>query len=215
MRSREWNVLSSYDGVPDLCMKRKNFSHLTDQELVHEALKDAIQYGTLVERYYMPLMRYALRLGCPTTDDAKDILQETFLKAYVNLNDYDTRLKFSSWIYRIAHNETINFFRKEKIRPRVATTEDEQALLENIRDELDLTAEMEKVFERERVELALQKLEKKYREVLVLKFWEEKSYEEIADILRMPMGTVATLMNRGKQKLKKVLIEDKPLVREA
>ena len=186
-------------------MRRKNSPNLTDQELVHEALKDAKQYGPLVERYYKPLLRYALRLGCPSPDDAKDVLQETFLKAYVNLNDYDDRLKFSSWIYRIAHNETINFFRKEKVRPRVAASEDEQALLENIRDELDLAAEMDKRIERERIERALSTLDKKYQNVLVLKFWEEKSYEEIADILRVPMGTVATLMSRGKKKLKDAL----------
>ena len=180
----------------------------TDQELVAETLKDPERYAGLVERYKTPLSRYVMRLGCPTQDDAKDVLQETFLKAYVNLRDFDGRLKFSSWIYRITHNETMNFFRKEKIRPRVAASKEELAFFEEIQDELDLVSEVEKTLEREHVERAISELDMKYREALLLKFWEEKSYEEIADILHIPMGTVATLIARGKQRLKELLIKE-------
>ena len=178
---------------------------LTDQAVVRAALQDPKQYAAIVERYHAPLSRYIMRLGCRSTDDVKDVLQETFLKAYINLNDYDQGLKFSSWLYRIAHNETMSFFRKVKSNPAAIGLEEQMLLVERIGDSTDIAADADRKFEAEEVRKALESIDFKYREPLVLKFLEEKSYEEISDILKMPVGTVATLINRGKQKLKTAL----------
>lgn len=175
----------------------------TDQELVRETLQDPKAYAALVERYQAALLRYILRLGCPSRDDAQDVLQEALLKAYLNLNDYDQDLKFSSWLYRIVHNETISHFRKNRIRPRTAETEDQMLFMENSASELDLNTEADRRLLGERLERALAGIEGKYRQVLILRYMEQKSYEEISDILRLPMGSVATLISRGKQSLKK------------
>ena len=185
-------------------VKRDN---LTDRELVEASLADASAYAGLVERYQSPLRRYVRRLGCRDADDAEDILQEIFIKVYLNLNGFDRQLKFSSWIYRIAHNETVTFFRRAKIRPRTAVTEEEAIMIEQVSADLDIGRETDRKLEAETIRTALDRLDDKYRQALTLKFLEEKSYQEISDILEKPMGTVATLINRAKAKLKKELAD--------
>ena len=174
----------------------------TDQELVAASLADRQIYSQIVNRYQAALARYVRRLGCTDEDDVQDVLQQVFLKAYVNLNGYDPALKFSSWLYRICHNETISFFRRANIRPKAPTTEDEAQLVAAIADERDLTLILDQNLTREKVQLAIAALPEKYREVVVLKYLEDKSYEEISDILQKPLGTIATLLNRAKNRLR-------------
>lgn len=180
-------------------------NQIQDQELVKKSLENPQAYAQLVERYEKPLFRYVMRLGCPTSEDAHDILQDTFIKAFVNLNDYDHEFKFSSWIYRIAHNETISFFRKAKIRPVIAETEEQLRFIEQISDGKNLVAESDNKLFVSYIREAVSGLNKKHRDVLILRFLENKSYEEISDILQIPIGTVATMINRGKLKIKGVL----------
>ncbi len=175
----------------------------TDQDLVTAALKESNAFSALVERYHQQLLRYVLRLGCRNTDDAKDVLQETFIKAYVNLNDYDADQKFSSWIYRIAHNEAVSFFRKTNIRPRAAETEDELAKLEAAAADFGVVEAADRGLLAGRLRRILDDLDPKYREVLEMKYLDDRSYEEISDILHKPMGTVATLLNRAKRQLRR------------
>lgn len=177
----------------------------SDSELVAKTLADPSAYAAIVEKYEKPLKRYIYRLGCYASEDAEDILQGAFVKAYLNLNDFDSDLKFSSWIYRIVHNETISFFRRENKRPKAVKTEEELFLIENFASELDSSKESDEHLTSEVVNKALNSLESKYRDPLILKFFEDKSYNEISDILQIPLGTVATLINRGKQKLKSAL----------
>ena len=177
----------------------------SDQELVSRALEDKHGFAAIVRRYEAPLMRYILRLGCRNTSSAQDLLQEIFIKTYIHLNDYDHSFPFSSWIYRIAHNEIISFFRKEKVRPAVLDREADLFLLENLVSDLGVDDPEHQRHSPTEVQGAVDALESKYREVIVLKFFEGKSYEEISDILQMPEGTVATLINRAKKKMKSIL----------
>lgn len=174
----------------------------TDQELVREALADRHAFAALVAKYEAPLRRYVMRLGTHSPEDADDVLQEAFIKAYVNLNDYDPSLSFSAWMYRITHNETISHFRKQRVRPRTVETEDDLAIFENIADDSDIPAEVDREILRVTVHKALAGIAEQYRNVLVLRFLEEKSYDEIAEILQIPNGTVATYISRGKRELK-------------
>ncbi len=180
---------------------------VSDQELVAAALADSSAYAAIVYRYQAPLTRYLYRLGCRSKSDADDILQEVFLKAYRNLNEYDASLKFSSWVYRITHNEAMTFFRKAARVPRVAVSDDEISVFESMPDGHDLAAELDTALSAAALRAAIAKLDAKYRDVLVLRFLEDHSYEEISDILRKPPGTVATLISRAKEKLKKLLAE--------
>lgn len=180
---------------------------LSDQEAVQKALANPQSFSILVERYQRPLAAYLRRLGVSDAEHAKDILQESFIKAYVNLNDYDSSFSFSSWIYRITHNETMAHFRRQKNRPRAIIKEDALTLFETIPDELDIAAESDAKMRGVQVAHALAKLRREYRDVIILRFYEAKSYDEISDILRIPPGTVATYVARGKAALKKLLAE--------
>ncbi len=173
---------------------------LSDQELVTLAKSDPEVFGVLMERYESPLLTYIQRLTGWKKSEAEDILQESFIKAYRSLNSYDTALKFSSWLYRVAHNQTVDTLRKERSRPFVtAFSVDEVAHL--LSDATDLEAEFLQQETFKKVEDAIYDLPLKYREVLVLRFLEEKEYEEIGDILKKPKGTIATLIRRGRKLL--------------
>ncbi|PIU79187.1 MAG: RNA polymerase sigma factor SigW, partial [Candidatus Moranbacteria bacterium CG06_land_8_20_14_3_00_43_56] len=114
---------------------------------------------------------------------------------------------FSSWIYRIAHNQVISQWRKTKSRPQVLKFEADEDFLKFIAADEDLAGNIERKFTGEEVRDVISRLDGKYKEVLVLKFLEEKDYKEISDILRKPLGTVATLINRAKKQFAKVVKE--------
>lgn len=177
----------------------------SDQALVELTLQTPQAYRWLVERYSPRLLRYVRRLGCRTEHDAKDVLQEVFIKAYVHLRSYDADLAFSSWIYRICHNETMSWFRKQRVRPQAAGSEEELFALESLADPRDFVEGIEQNVDRARLTKAMEGLREDYRDVLVLRFFEEKSYQEIGDILQKPPGTVATLLNRAKAQLATLL----------
>lgn len=175
-------------------------ANYTDEELAAKTLADQDFYYCVVERYEAPLNRYIKRISGLQTEEVEDLLQDIFLKAYLNLNSFDQTLKFSSWLYRIAHNETISNHRKRKARRL-----DDQAALEDWHElaaNFSLEEQLDEQLTGEQVSQVLSLLDGKYREVLVLRFLEDRSYEEISDILRKPTGTVATLINRAKKAFK-------------
>jgi RNA polymerase sigma-70 factor, ECF subfamily len=176
--------------------------HLSDQDLVTKTINNKQAFAAIVQRYEAPLLRYIARLGCKDASAAQDLLQEIFVKTFVHLNDYDHSLQFSSWIYRIAHNEIVSYFRKERSRPCVLMRTEDYFLFENIADDVGLTEPKNQRHSVSEIQGALERLEQRYRDIIVLKFFEEKSYEEISDILQIPQGTVATLINRAKKKIK-------------
>ena len=184
-----------------------NCEEKTDEELVAMTIENQDLFSCLVDRYTEKLTRYIMRISASTREDAEDLLQEIFVKAYRYLNDFDQSLKFSSWIYRIAHNQVISQWRKTKSRPQVIKFEADEDFLKFIANDEDLALDTERKFEGEEVRELVDTLDEKYREVLVLKFIEGKDYKEISDILKKPLGTVATLINRAKKQLKKVIKE--------
>ena len=173
-----------------------------DNELVELSLKNQDYFYCLILRYEDKLLRYIRRISSASKEDAEDILQEVFISVYKNLNDFDNALKFSSWIYRIAHNKTISHWRKIKARPKTVSGDngEESGLFNFIADNNDLFKAIEKKYSSKQIREIIFNLDNKYREVLVLKFLEDKNYKEISDILKKPMGTIATLINRAKKK---------------
>lgn len=171
----------------------------TDEELVELSLKDSDHFLCLSKRYEEKLLRYIIRISKFSRSDAEDVLQEVFIKTYYNLNGFDKELRFSSWIYRIAHNEAVSAIRKKVVRPTVYL---EEADLEKFVDVFDMTKGIDNSLDRKMIDVALSKLDEKYREVLVLRFLDEKDYVEIADILKKPVSTVGNLILRGKKLFK-------------
>ena len=182
---------------------------VSDEEIVKQALGDKEQFGVLMDRYEAKLSRYIARLGIRNPDDQLDVLQDIFLKVYRNLNGFDPKLKFSSWIYRIAHNEAISSYRKKNVRPEGHLVADSEEILTFVSGSLETADEtFDKTINAEEVNKALLKLDQKYSEVLLLRFFEHKEYDEISDILQIPIGSVGTLIHRGKKQLATVINDD-------
>jgi RNA polymerase sigma-70 factor (ECF subfamily) len=182
---------------------------VTDEVVVKQALQDKEQFGVLMDRYEAKLRRYIARLGVRNPDDQLDVLQDIFIKVYRNLNGFDPKLKFSSWIYRIAHNEAISAYRKKNVRPEGHLVADSEEILSFVSGSLE-TADVafDKTVNADEVNAALLKLDPKYRQVLLLRFFEHKEYDEISDILQIPIGSVGTLIHRGKKQLATVINAD-------
>ena len=189
------------------------FKDKTDNELAALTLENEENFLYLMERYEQKLLRYVRRFTGVSHECAEDILQESFFKIYRNLNDFDTNLKFSSWAYRITHNEAINYIRKHKNKTDKnvsidAESDDTMSLLEVLSSDDDVQIAAQSKELQEKVRQILKKLKKKYQEVLILKYLEDQDYAEISDILKKPMGTIATLMNRAKKQFKELAQEE-------
>jgi RNA polymerase sigma-70 factor (ECF subfamily) len=167
---------------------------------------DVKAFDVLIERYEKKMKRYARKFLFK--DDADDIVQEVFIKTYVNIKSFDTGKKFSSWLYRIAHNEFINAMRKKKTEkvfsfdfdllfphPAAKETADSEAKNNDLRLILDR---------------CLDKINAKYREPLVLYYFEDLDYKEIAEVLHVPQSTVGVRLARGKAQLKKMVRQNDP-----
>ncbi len=179
-----------------------NQNTVSDEALVARVIIDKEQFVSLIERYEQPLLRYLYRCGVATKEDREDILQNVFMNVYRNIHQFDAKLAFSSWIYRITHNEAMTFFRRKKARPEIRLDAKQESWLSMVRDEnADAGCVAQERLSSEMVSRALDQLEKSYRDVLVLRFFEERSYREISDILTMPMGTVSTTVHRAKRAL--------------
>ncbi len=179
-----------------------NQSDVSDETLVAHAVTDKKQFANLIERYEKPLFRYLYRCGVATQEDREDILQNVFMSVYRNIHQFDVNLSFSSWIYRITHNEAMTFFRKKKARPEIRLDGKCESWINMVRDETaDTSSVTRKRLSSEIVSRELSRLPKPYRDILVLRFFEDRSYREISDILTMPMGTVSTTVHRAKRAL--------------
>jgi RNA polymerase sigma-70 factor (ECF subfamily) len=176
---------------------------LTDEEIASRVQKgDTEAFGVLVERYGPKLVRYA-RTFLFGTQDAEDLVQDTFIKAYSNINSFDATRKFSSWIYRIAHNEFVNALKKRARRPIVSI--DTDAFLPQLVSPGAPEKDYDEHLLREGLRDSLGQLAPKYREILALFYFDELDYKEIADILHIPISTVGVRIHRAKAALKKTI----------
>lgn len=183
----------------------KDQANVTDEEIAADVLKDKNAFAVLIERYETKLGRYVRRLGAPKKEDVEDILQNSFIKAYRHMNDFDKKLSFSSWMYRIVHNETVSFFRSKSVRPEGTLIEDGENLLPLIKDDNDAWESANERSNKTHIEKALAELDEKYRAALVLRYFEDLEYDAIGDILKIPAGSVATLIHRAKKKMREKL----------
>jgi len=178
------------------------FKKTTDEKLVEDIRsKNKELYAVIVERYQNKLMKYVVYL-IHDEHKAADVVQETFIKAYINLNGFNVKKNFSSWIYRIAHNEAMNMVKKYR-------KEVPMNLNFDIKSDLELEEEFSKKEIKEKAEKCLNQIPIIYSEPLVLHFLDDKSYKEISDILRIPMGTVAIRINRAKAIMRNICQKNK------
>lgn len=155
----------------------------------------------LVRRYERPVFNLIVRMVRDTAL-AEDLAQETFVKVFTRLSTFDSRHKFSSWIFKIAHNATVDFLRHP--RPPMSSLDDGQ---ESAGKQVLDAATPSPLAAAERSELAgaldaaIDRLRPEYRHVVILRYQEEFSQEEIAEVLNLPLGTVKSNLHRARTEL--------------
>lgn len=183
-----------------------NWTALADGELVSTALAGReTGFEELVRRYQRPIAAYVYRM-VGDYDAALDLTQEVFIKVYNSLARYRSEFKFSTWIYKIAHNAAIDYLRRHAVR--------EQALVDGERREVAvesrrLTPEQESE-KRERcseIEAVVRLLPTSYRELIVLRHSHDLSYDEIAEVTGLPLGTVKNRLFRAREAMRDQLVE--------
>ena len=172
-----------------------------DNNLVKECLNgDRNSFEEIVEKYYKTIFRLSFRIT-RNHDNAEEITQSAFVKAYENLNSYDSKYKFFSWLYRITVNEAINFSKREN-----RTTEFNEQIFTNEGDPDKIYEEMElKKKDRE----AIMQLDLLYRLPIVLKHLFDYSYKELSYVLDVPEKTVKSRLFTGRQLLKEILTNNR------
>lgn len=180
-----------------------------DQALVARVIAgDEAAFGSLIHRYEARLVRYATYL-LHDEPMAHDAVQEAFIKTYQNLRSYNKKYKFSSWIYRIVHNEAMNLVKRQR---HEVTEFDETRLDELHAHESSVVQEIDKNILSEALSSCLEELDTRLREVLMLQYYEQMKYIEIADVLHVPVSTVGVWSSRAKARLRK-LCEQKGVTR--
>lgn len=162
---------------------------------------DKRAFGLLVERYEGKLLRYAKRFLFGH-EDSSDVVQEVFIKAYTNIKGFNPDRKFSSWIYRIAHNAFLDAIRKKGREPLPFF--DPDILFPHPTDPKKADDELKETELKTMLESCLEKLKPKYREPLVLYYYEGMDYKKISEILQVPVSTVGVRLKRGKVMLKTI-----------
>ena len=181
---------------------------LADGELVQTAIAGReASFEELVRRYQRPIAAYVYRM-VGDYDAALDLTQEVFIKVYNSLSRYRSEFKFSTWIYKIAHNAAIDHLRRFAVREQALACgtdgERREAAIESRR----LTPEQESEQEERRseIESVVQLLPAAYRELIVLRHSHDLSYDEIAEVTGLPLGTVKNRLFRAREAMRDLLI---------
>jgi len=183
-----------------------------DEELVASVLRgERERFGELVDRYQGRLVNYLLRM-VGNVQDAHDLAQDVFLKVYAALDRFDDQYRFSTWLFRVAQNAAIDQIRKRRLKlvsiNRPEGKDDEGG------GDWDLPSPGPTPYQETRnvergiaIRDAIEKLPDEYRELIELRHYAELSYDEIAQLKAMPLGTVKNKLFRGRQMLKEKLTE--------
>lgn len=191
--------------------RRENASEssLEDDKLVASAVKgDQAAFRKLVDKYQTPLYYHVVKM-VKDREQVEDLIQEAFVKAFDNLKSYNTSYAFSTWLYRITTNHTIDYLRKKKLQTMsinepVKTRDGEM----NVQlPDADAGADRS-IIRKQRQKIirdAIHDLPEKYRQVIEMRHLEELSYQEISDALDLPLGTVKAHIFRAREMLYKEL----------
>ena len=187
---------------------KNQLTALTDEELIKEFQDNNTleAYEILVSRFKDPLTNYVYRfLG--DRDICTDIVQDTMIKFYLHKDSYKSFAKFSTWIYTIAGNLARNELKRRKRRTIFSLNEDDDEKKIQIEDNSFVSPERstDSSLKGEIIQKALLKVKPVYREVVILRDIEGLSYEEIAEVTNLSIGTVKSRINRGRKHLQELL----------
>ena len=186
-----------------------NLSAIADCELVVRAIKGREDgFNELVRRYQRPIAAYVYRM-VGDYDAALDLTQEVFIKVYSSLERYRPEFKFSTWIYKIAHNASVDYLRRSASRGQALTSEVEGEEREMQVMSRKLSPEQEYAVEERRAEIerVVRQLPAVYRELIILRHQHDLSYDEIAEVTSLPLGTVKNRLFRAREMMRQQFVE--------
>ena len=187
-----WNI-SLFDN-------EENSSSFSDEKIIEKIKKwDKELFEEILKRYWDKMFRYAYYQFNLSKERAEEIVQEIFLKVWNNIDKFDINTNFNAWIYRLAHNLILDTFKKKEVN-----------FIEKDIQEINLSAKQEENKDY-LLQALLWKLDGTKRELLILYYFEWKSYEEIAEIYNTNKNTVGSWINRIKKSLKEIVENDEKL----
>jgi RNA polymerase sigma-70 factor (ECF subfamily) len=187
----------------------QNIKTLTDGELIAKAINGREDgFEELVRRYQRPITGYVYRM-LNNYDASLDVTQEVFIKVYNSLEKYSSEYKFSTWLYRIAHNAAIDYMRRNSISQQSLETENADGTYQlQIESPQPNPEQMRERSEwRTEIESVVKRLPTVYRELILLRHTQDLSYDEIADVTNLPLGTVKNRLFRAREMMREIFVE--------
>ena len=187
----------------------ENIGTLTDAELIHTSIggrEDSFE--ELVKRYQRPIVGYVFRM-LGDYDSSLDVTQEVFIKVYNSLHRYSSDYKFSTWLYRIAHNATIDHIRRNSSNTQSIETDsaDGSYQLQIESREPSPEKDRERKEWKAEIEAVVKRLPTAYRELILLRHSQDLSYDEIAEVTGLPLGTVKNRLFRAREMMREIFID--------
>ncbi len=190
-------------------MEIEGYIIASDQQLIERVLGgDATAFEYLFNRYREAMFQLYMQRTGGNRDDANDLLQETFVKIYLNLHRYKPDYTFGQWIYTIARNTFVDYVRKRRDDLSIDNVQENRS---SALTPTSVTPTPEENFiniqQRAQLEHHLERMTPRYRRLIELRFFREYSYEEIARELDLPLGTVKTQIHRAREQLCRFITE--------
>lgn len=183
--------------------------NLTDGELITNAIDGrADGFEELVRRYQRPITSYVFRM-VGDYESSLDVTQEVFIKVYNSLSKYSSEYKFSTWLYRIAHNAAVDHLRRRSITPQSIEAENADGSFQIQIESRASSPEQDQERSEWRTEIAavVRCLPPAYRDLILLRHSRDLSYDEIADETGLPLGTVKNRLFRAREMMREIFIE--------
>lgn len=187
----------------------ENIQTLSDVELIASAIKGRESgFEELVRRYQRPIVAYVYRM-LNDYEAALDVTQEVFIKVYNSLDKYSSEYKFSTWLYRIAHNAAIDWMRRNSANLQSLETENEDGAYQiQLESQAPSPEQLRERSEwRNEIDAVVKCLPTVYKELIILRHSKDLSYDEIAEVMNLPLGTVKNRLFRAREMMREMLIE--------
>jgi len=187
----------------------ENLRTLTDGDLIIAAVGGRSEsFEELVRRYQRPITGYVFRI-VGEYEASLDVTQEVFIKVYNSLAKYSSEYKFSTWLYRIAHNAAVDHLRRNNVSKQSLETENADGTFELQLESAVPSPEQdhERSQWRSEIELVVELLPPAYRELIVLRHGQDLSYDEIAEVTALPLGTVKNRLFRAREMMRNIFTE--------
>ena len=186
-----------------------NARELSDVDLIAGTIAGGEDnFEELVRRYQRPIVGYVFRM-LGDYESALDVTQEVFIKIYNSLERYSSEYKFSTWIYRIAHNAAIDHMRRNSVTPQSLETESADGTYQLQIESSDPTPEQDRERSewRTQIDSVVKCLPTAYRDLILLRHSQDMSYDEIAEVTGLPLGTVKNRLFRAREMMRDIFIE--------